>query len=53
MYGRNAKKLIEALRADFPEFTYFINENKPKRNSFEITLTKEEECNFKHIKLFN
>ena len=42
----NASKLVEALRAEFPDFVYVTTENKPRSGSFEITLTKQNESKY-------
>lgn len=38
MYGRNAEGVKAALLAARPELTVVLNPEKPRRNSFEITL---------------
>ena len=38
MYGRNAEEVKSALLAARPELTVELNPEKPRRNSFEITL---------------
>uniref|UniRef100_A0A3Q3KP04 Selenoprotein H n=1 Tax=Mastacembelus armatus TaxID=205130 RepID=A0A3Q3KP04_9TELE len=38
MYGRNAEEVKSALLAAHPELTVVLNPEKPRRNSFEITL---------------
>lgn len=38
MYGRNAEEVKSALLAAFPDLTVVFNPEKPRRNSFEITL---------------
>lgn len=43
MFGRKAKDLIESLQKDFPNLIYATNEEKPKRNSFEVILTLSDE----------
>lgn len=42
MYGRNAERLIDALRVDFPQFEFVTNEEKPRRLTFEITLVMDD-----------
>ena len=42
MYGRNAEGVKVALTAAHPELKVFLNPQKPRRNSFEITLVEEE-----------
>jgi len=43
VYKRNASTLVEALKVDFPNFAYTLNETKPRSGSFEITLSKQNE----------
>lgn len=38
MYGRNAEEVKSAILAAHPEMTVVLNPEKPRRNSFEITL---------------
>lgn len=38
MYGRNAEEVKSALLAAQPGLTVVLNPEKPRRNSFEITL---------------
>lgn len=38
MYGRNAEEVKTAILAAHPELTVILNPEKPRRNSFEITL---------------
>ena len=38
VYGRNAEEVKSALLAARPELTVELNPEKPRRNSFEITL---------------
>lgn len=38
MYGRNAEEVKSALLAAHPGITVVLNPEKPRRNSFEITL---------------
>uniref|UniRef100_A0A3B3CPJ2 Selenoprotein H n=1 Tax=Oryzias melastigma TaxID=30732 RepID=A0A3B3CPJ2_ORYME len=38
VYGRNAEEVKSALLAARPELTVVFNPEKPRRNSFEITL---------------
>ena len=38
MYKRNALQLVEALRTQYPDFDFVINDTKPRRLSFEILL---------------
>lgn len=38
MYGRNAEEVKSALLAARPGLTVVLNPEKPRRNSFEITL---------------
>uniref|UniRef100_A0A8C8DQ77 Uncharacterized protein n=1 Tax=Oryzias sinensis TaxID=183150 RepID=A0A8C8DQ77_9TELE len=38
VYGRNAEEVKSALLAARPELTVVCNPEKPRRNSFEITL---------------
>ena len=38
MYGRNAEEVKSALLAAHPDLTVVLNPEKPRRNSFEITL---------------
>jgi hypothetical protein len=38
--------LINALRAEFPDFVYTKNDEKPKRLSFEIFLVKDNDGNY-------
>lgn len=42
MYGRNAGEVKSALLAALPELTVVLNPEKPRRNSFEITLVDGE-----------
>uniref|UniRef100_A0A668RM43 Selenoprotein H n=1 Tax=Oreochromis aureus TaxID=47969 RepID=A0A668RM43_OREAU len=42
MYGRNAEEVKSALLAARPELTVVLNPEKPRRNSFEITLQDGE-----------
>lgn len=42
MYSRNAKQLQEALRVEFPNLNYVLNEGKQRRGSFEITLQLDD-----------
>lgn len=47
MYGRNAEEVKSALLAAHAGLTVVLNPEKPRRNSFEITLLdggKGEEC---------
>lgn len=41
MYGRNAEEVKSALLAAHPGLSVIINPEKPRRNSFEITLLNE------------
>lgn len=41
MYGRNAEAVKTALLAAHPGLTVVLNPEKPRRNSFEITLLDE------------
>lgn len=43
MFKRNANLLIDALQPHFPDIEYVKNENKPRRQSFEIVLQTEDE----------
>jgi len=43
VYGRRAADLLDALRQDLGEVEAVINEEKPRRGSFEITLLKEDD----------
>jgi len=36
VFKRNANLVIDALQKEFPDFDYVKNENKPRRQSFEI-----------------
>lgn len=38
VYGRNAEEVKSAILAAHPEMTVVLNPEKPRRNSFEITL---------------
>lgn len=38
VYGRNAEGVREALAASHPEICVVLNPQKPRRNSFEVTL---------------
>uniref|UniRef100_A0A3P8VCG8 Uncharacterized protein n=1 Tax=Cynoglossus semilaevis TaxID=244447 RepID=A0A3P8VCG8_CYNSE len=38
VYGRNAEEVKTAILAAHPELTVILNPEKPRRNSFEITL---------------
>lgn len=38
MYGRNAEEVKSALLAAHPGLAVIVNPDKPRRNSFEITL---------------
>uniref|UniRef100_A0A672IVC2 Selenoprotein H n=1 Tax=Salarias fasciatus TaxID=181472 RepID=A0A672IVC2_SALFA len=38
MYGRNAEEVKSALLAANPELNVVLNPEKPRRNSFEVTL---------------
>lgn len=38
VYGRNAEGVREALAASHPELHVVLNPEKPRRNSFEVTL---------------
>lgn len=40
MYGRNADVVREALLAVHPELHVVLNPQKPRRNSFEVTLVE-------------
>lgn len=42
VYGRNAQEVKSALLAAHPELTVVLNPEKPRRNSFEITLVDGE-----------
>uniref|UniRef100_A0A4W6ENC0 Selenoprotein H n=1 Tax=Lates calcarifer TaxID=8187 RepID=A0A4W6ENC0_LATCA len=42
VYGRNAEEVKSALLAARPELTVVLNPEKPRRNSFEITLLDGE-----------
>uniref|UniRef100_A0A3B5K0Y1 Selenoprotein H n=1 Tax=Takifugu rubripes TaxID=31033 RepID=A0A3B5K0Y1_TAKRU len=42
VYGRNAEAVKSALLAAHPGLTVVLNPEKPRRNSFEITLLDEE-----------
>uniref|UniRef100_A0A3Q2XUL7 Selenoprotein H n=1 Tax=Hippocampus comes TaxID=109280 RepID=A0A3Q2XUL7_HIPCM len=42
VYGRNAEGVKAALLAARPELTVVLNPEKPRRNSFEITLIEGE-----------
>lgn len=42
MYGRNAGEVKSALLAAHPGLTVVLNPEKPRRNSFEITLVDGE-----------
>uniref|UniRef100_A0A667XVU7 Selenoprotein H n=1 Tax=Myripristis murdjan TaxID=586833 RepID=A0A667XVU7_9TELE len=41
VYGRNAEAVKAALLAAHPDLTVVLNPEKPRRNSFEITLVDE------------
>lgn len=43
MYSRNAKLLVDALRAEFPYLEFSLNEQKPRRGAFEISLQLDQE----------
>lgn len=43
MYGRNAEGVREALGASHPELRIVLNPQKPRRNSFEVTLMHGDE----------
>uniref|UniRef100_A0A3Q1IC77 Selenoprotein H n=1 Tax=Anabas testudineus TaxID=64144 RepID=A0A3Q1IC77_ANATE len=42
LYGRNAEEVKSALLAAHPGLTVVLNPEKPRRNSFEITLLDGE-----------
>uniref|UniRef100_A0A8D0HC68 Selenoprotein H n=1 Tax=Sphenodon punctatus TaxID=8508 RepID=A0A8D0HC68_SPHPU len=42
VYGRNADAVSEVLRHAFTDLTVEINPEKPRRNSFEVSLLKED-----------
>uniref|UniRef100_A0A3Q3W653 Selenoprotein H n=1 Tax=Mola mola TaxID=94237 RepID=A0A3Q3W653_MOLML len=42
IYGRNAEEVKSALLADHPALTVVLNPEKPRRNSFEVTLLDGE-----------
>uniref|UniRef100_A0A3Q3QUH6 Selenoprotein H n=1 Tax=Monopterus albus TaxID=43700 RepID=A0A3Q3QUH6_MONAL len=42
VYGRNAEEVKSALLAAIPGLTVVVNPEKPRRNSFEITLLDGE-----------
>lgn len=42
MYGRNAAALSEALRGAVASLAVEINPRQPRRNSFEVSLVKED-----------
>jgi len=42
VFGRNADTLIDALQQYFPDIEFVKNVNKPRRNSFEITLELDD-----------
>ncbi|XP_069486173.1 selenoprotein H [Ambystoma mexicanum] len=41
VYGRQADSVSQALRQVFPDLQVELNPEKPRRNSFEVTLVKE------------
>lgn len=49
MYGRNAEEVKSALLAAHPGLTIALNSEKPRRNSFEITLFDEGKGEQLHI----
>lgn len=42
MFGRNAAAVSEALREAVADLAVDINPEKPRRNSFEVSLVKED-----------
>lgn len=42
MFGRNAAAVSEALREAVANLAVDINPEKPRRNSFEVSLVKED-----------
>uniref|UniRef100_A0A3B5AIM3 Selenoprotein H n=1 Tax=Stegastes partitus TaxID=144197 RepID=A0A3B5AIM3_9TELE len=42
VYGRNAEEVKSALLAACPDLTVVLNPEKPRRNSFEVTLLDGE-----------
>ena len=42
VYKRRALELVESLRQEFEDVDVVINEEKPRRGSFEFTLLKED-----------
>ncbi|NXR09147.1 SELH protein, partial [Semnornis frantzii] len=42
VYGRNAAAVSEALRGAVPHLPVEINPRQPRRNSFEVSLVKED-----------
>lgn len=50
MYGRNADAVREAVLAARPELRVLLNPQKPRRNSFEVTLMEGKKgCSAEHI----
>uniref|UniRef100_A0A8D2LI32 Selenoprotein H n=2 Tax=Varanus komodoensis TaxID=61221 RepID=A0A8D2LI32_VARKO len=42
VFGRNADAVSQALQQAFPDALVEINPEKPRRNSFEVALLKED-----------